>query len=668
MNSLQARRSVQWRYDYDGWRKWRSAAVLRAQVCVIAARSYPVALLTPFFSRSYLATTWLFVTWNMICVIFALQNALATGNTYGVRTLVATALALRRYRVSGGDVGAIEQVVQDAGLQGSSAASASIPAGSVPALVRAFFAPTRVDLNEASCDDIAAACDDDDMSGLNRPPAPPFSCCRCCCTGRIARALLSVSSARAWYFASICVLAAYIGVNIGLSSSEPNSGRYLCLITSATVLLIDATVAAMWGGALLRSTGSVSIASAAARIALISFGTNYWLLGQCMVYVVLGIYLAHTFVAHRFASGTKVTTLRSLFDPSVVLSGSALPPAPPAAAAAGASGAAAPAVPAAQVPSPPNPSTCWRLRSWAVGLHHVFFHPAGLLLAVTVVFTVFIAGLAVAMNRNPSTIPGATVPTIQGNVEQYDFGVGAICVVVIWLCGETGLRLWWQGHRSFDRSGWTFQAIFWIVCGVCGGVLAALTKSYIILVCGVVLPPLSTALLFGYGRWVLDDYVCILPAGFEITKITSGAISLDARRNWAMAFSVAAVLACLCSFGAAVGATVRRIISRLLCDASHRRICVFAGVPRLGRMGRCGLIRDDYLHGTSAPPILWNARADFVYAPQSGRCYCVLRRCARESHEGILVSGKARLQNFLAFAVYFRDTSFTPSSPRSTNS
>lgn len=30
MNSLQARRCVQWRYDHDGWRKWRSAAVLRA--------------------------------------------------------------------------------------------------------------------------------------------------------------------------------------------------------------------------------------------------------------------------------------------------------------------------------------------------------------------------------------------------------------------------------------------------------------------------------------------------------------------------------------------------------------------------------------------------------------------------------------------------------------
>lgn len=498
----------------------------------------------------------------MICVIFALQNALATGYTYGVRTLVATALALRRYHVSGGDVSAIEQVVQDAGSQGSSAASASTPTSSVPALVRAFFAPTQTDLNGASVDDLAAACDDDDMTGLNRRPAPPFSCCHCCCTGRIARALLSVSSARAWYFASICVLAAYIGVNIRLSGPEPNSGRYLCLITSATVLLIDATVAAMWWGALLRSTGSVSMASAAARIALISFGTNYWLLGQCMVYVVLGIYLAHTFVAHRFASGTKVTTLWSLLDPSVVLSGST-PPAPPAAAAVDASGAAAPAVPAAQVASPPSLSTCWRPRSWAAGLHRIFFHPAGLLLAVTVAFTVFIAGLAVAMNRNPSTIPGATVPTIQGKVEQYDFGVGAICVVVIWLCGETGFRLWWQGHRSFDRLGWTFQAIFWVVCGVCGGVLAALTKSYIILVCGVVLPPLSTALLFGYGRWVLDDYVCILPAGFEITKITSGTISLDAWRNWAITFSVATVLACLCSFGAAVGATVRGLRSHL---------------------------------------------------------------------------------------------------------
>lgn len=520
-------------------------------------------------ARSYLATTWLFITWNALLIIVALHRVLAPPSVFTVEVLVAAALALRRCVASGGDVGSITLTpappilaASAARAGGGASASAAPPSRGVPAIVAAFLAPTATDtFAGASTDDLASACDDNEPSGLLKPRPPPFeACCSCCCRSRFARSFFSLPPERLWYLASVCVLAAYIGVNVSLSSSAPGSGRYLCLVTVASVLLIDMSVAAMWHGAMLRSAGAVSFISAAARVALIAYGTEYWLLGQCTVYAVLGIFLAHTLVTQRFASSVKFVTLRSLLG---------APPAPSSAPAT--ANAASSTVAAPEPPSTRFAALRVELRRWIASALRALFHPAGLLFAVTVVFTVFVAGLAVAIDAQSSTLPGKRVPTIQGSVPQYAFGVGAICVVAIWLCAETTVRLWVRDRRTFSRVGWSFAAITWVVCAVCGGVLASLTRSYVILACGVFLPPLAIALLFGYGQWLRDDYVCFLPAGFELSKIWAGGMSSDASRNWAIVCSIVAVFSSLCGFGAVIATMVRHNCASLVrrSDSPH---------------------------------------------------------------------------------------------------
>ena len=468
------------------------------------------------------------MTWNMICVIMALHSALNHRSAFGVKALVATALALRRYRSSGGDVDAIAGSF-------TSIEPTSAQNDGVPAIVRAFLAPNAAKIfDHATVDDLAEACDADDATRL-LAPHPTSSIASCC---RFVRdAALSINPAKRWYFASLCVLAAYVGVNVSLSSSSPDSGRSLCVVTAASVLLIDMVVAAMWHGALLHSTGSVTIVSASARIALIAYGTSYWLLGQCTVYAILGIYLSHILAMQRFASGAKIVTLQALFDAGLT--------------------SVSPQPRQESLDNATPQRSFFQPRRWAGALLTFVLHPAGLLLCLTVVFTVFVAGLAVAMDRPASTIPNPLVRTLQGRVPQYAFGVGAICVVAIWLCTEITLRLWWRGRRSFDRVGWAFAVISWIVCGVCSGVLGWLTASYVILACGAFLPPLVFALLFGYGRWVLDDYVCFLPGGFGLSKLVSAsAISPEAQRNWSMLLSIVFVFGSLCGFGATISTAV----------------------------------------------------------------------------------------------------------------
>lgn len=570
---------------------------------------------------SYLATTWLFVTWNALFIIVALHRVLAPPTVYTVEVLVATALALRRYGASGGDISAIA-LTSDATRPVMPASAAPSTSG-VPAIVTAFLAPTATDTFEgATTADLAAACDDNDASGLLRPRPPPFAaCCSCCCRGRFARNLFSLPPERQWYLASICILAAYIGVNISLSSAAPESGRYLCLVTVASVLLIDACVAAMWHGAMLRSAGAVSAVSTAARVALIAYGTEFWLLGQCTVYAVLGIFLAHMLVSQRFASNVAFVTLRS-----AILGTPALAPT-----------AVKTAVPAAAAP-PPSPSTPRASlagpRRWLTSAIRALFHPAGLLLAVTVVFTVFVAGLAVALDRHSSTLPNKRVPTIQGSVPQYAFGVGAICVVAIWLCAETTARLWIRDRRSFSRVGWSFAAITWVVCAVCGGVLASLTLSYVILACGVFLPPLAIALLYSYGQWVRDDYVCLLPAGFEIAKIRSGGFSSDASRNWAMVCSVVTVFASLCGFGAVISTMVRQANQFSFSLFSPYTPPLFdactVGHSFVDRLGCSRRPRNDYLHCSPPPAMVWHPRIHALLSVVPRGRGGFPHRCARE--------------------------------------
>ena len=383
-------------------------------------------------------------------------------------------------------------------------------------------------------DALALACDDDDAMRLLAPRSDPLdNYCSCFRAIRFFK-FFNLPAAR-WYFASLCVLAAYVGVNVSLSSSSPDSGRSLCIVTAASVLLIDMVTAAMWRSALIHSTGSMALVCASSRIALISFGASYWLLGQCTVYAILGIYLSHTLAMQRFASGAKIVTLRSLFDAGI-----------------------------SSQPTHSHESTStvtqrgsFQPQRLADTVAAFVTHPAGLLLSVTCIYIVFIAGLAVAMDRPASTIPNPPIPTIQGHVPQYAFGVGAICVVAVWLCTEITLRLWWRGRRSFDHVGWAFAVISWVVCGVCGGVLGWITRSYVILVCGFFLPPLVVALMHGYGRWVLDDFVCFLPGGFELsTLLSTFAVSPNAQRNWAMLLCIFVVILSLSGFGGVLYWTV----------------------------------------------------------------------------------------------------------------
>ena len=506
-------------------------------------------------SCSYLATTWLFVTWNTVCITLSLHSALVPHNVYSIKSLVAAALAFRHYKMAGRDIGFIaSSSLEDKGI--SAIALSAADSEGVPLVVKAFISASGVDaFAGASFDDLAAACDDDDASGLLKLRASSIQSCFGLSKSRVLSVIFSLSSARRWYIASIFVLFAYIGVNVSLSSSNPDSGRYLCLITAASVVLIDICVAFMWRGSLLQSTRVVSLVSAAARIALIAFGGNYWLLGQCTVYAIIGIYLSHVLVMQRFSTGEKIVSLKALFEFGIHrrselsnhLSGG-----PPAAAAASAT---------------PSLSAC-QPRLWITNTFHFAFHPGGLLMLTTLIFTVFVMGLAISMERNTSTIPNTQVPTIQGRIPQYAFGVGALCVVAVWLCSELTLGLWRRGKRSFDSVGWAFAGISWAICGSLGGVLGWLTSSWAILACGVFIPPLCVALMYGYGRWLADDYVCLLPGGLELRKLFSGAIMsasfvalpANVRRNWFMLFSVIAVCASLCGFGATISGTVSRII------------------------------------------------------------------------------------------------------------
>lgn len=490
----------------------------------------------------------------MIFVALALHSLLAPTKLYSVETLIAAALALRRYHTAGGDLDAINSAAVSGGPPNA------LERSGVPAIVRAFLRPDAEKTFSAATNDVlAAASDDDDASGLHDVATQPSSCC-----GLRFSALRDMSPALRWYMASICILAAYIGVNVSLSDSTPGSGKYLCLITTASVILIDLSVVAMWMGGLLRSTGEVAVVSTAARIALIAYGTRYWLLGQCTVYAVIGIFLAHTLAVQRFASSAKIVTFRSLLGlgptPNEPRNGTTQPSID----ARATSGAAAPAVPGA-----PQQQASSAHCPWMTDALKYLFHPAGLLLSMTVVFTIFIAGLAVAMDRNSSTVPGDAVPTFTSYVAQYAFGVGALCVVAIWLFSELTVRLWWRGRRSFTLVGWGCALASWVVCAVSGGVLSGLTSSYAILACGVFVPPLAISLMYGYGRWLKDDYVCFLPGGFDLQKLylivrhlnaNSESLSEHAKRNWAMVFCIVAVFAALCGFGATISGTVSYVL------------------------------------------------------------------------------------------------------------
>jgi hypothetical protein len=307
-----------------------------------------------------------------------------------------------------------------------------------------------------------------------------------------------------WYMCSLLVLAAYILVNLArpdlLSAGEgPQAGRWdgsegrvLGFTTSGCVLLIDLTLVYMYHAGLLRSYTSACTATALSRLGLIAYGARYWLLGISTVYVVIGVYLAHTAVAQYFATHSTIGLRRQVTQ--LVDQGED-------------------AKPESSTLGAPPYSTCANAAALprCVGSALLGFgrSPFTVVTIVTLVFAAFIGGLGTAMrqDRYATIFPGDEVQVMENRlIPQSTFAVGALIIVLQVVLLEIGYKLYYRGQRGWTALGW------WVVLLACLGFAGAAIglwhelQSVYILTVGVFYPPAIAVTMALYGRWVRDDF------------------------------------------------------------------------------------------------------------------------------------------------------------------
>ncbi|CAE7916655.1 unnamed protein product, partial [Symbiodinium sp. KB8] len=90
--------------------------------------------------------------------------------------------------------------------------------------------------------------------------------------------------------------------------------------------------------------------------------------------------------------------------------------------------------------------------------------------------------------------------------EQWEFGVAALIVVLLWGLVATTYRLFLRNKRSFSLKTLVFALASYAVAAICGAIIYSITDSAMTLCVFVYLPP--TLIFFGvaYGLWVHQDY------------------------------------------------------------------------------------------------------------------------------------------------------------------
>lgn len=565
---------------------WRFSATKKLTLLLSFLLMVALALFTTFeFSvvflpevYSYLATTWLFVTLNCLFVLLAVHTLLGPSSSLlSIRLLIAAALQWRRFRLrlpppsaaaavpspssvaTGAGAGAgfeySNPLRSGGGGVGGHAAGSTVDSGGKPSvsLLQHFLLSSSDEslLTQEAEKRLAIAetgdTDDDPTEmalALRDPPTAPsgiaalFS--RCNCFSRVSR---KTGQAVCWYFVSLLVLGAYIAVNFALGKSV----KYLSLPTVATVLLIDATALLLYGAGLIPSSpGGVYLLLCVARIALIAYGTQYWLLGQATVYALIGLYLASTTTQQYYnsrrdddADGNEAGEDDADGDGiDDALEGDAAMTASP--------GAPGPStIPAA---SSRSFLGCCKRSSGARVVNRrsavvlALLSPLGILCVITGCFVILVGLLWHFMSQPSSTLPNVSVPTLTGgNAPQIAFPIGAACLVVLWLSfsflfghyKKNGLRLttitMGPAARVFGpcfrrvpvplriffggAGGWSLALLCWALSVGAGVGLWIVTQIWTLLLLGIFLPLFLISVACLYGSLVKHDFSFFLPGG-----------------------------------------------------------------------------------------------------------------------------------------------------------
>lgn len=457
------------------------------------------------YKYSYVATSWIFLSWNQILLVLCLSNfAYLSPKLHSAmamlqpKALVALALQWRKARLA-------------ASAAGRPVQPSDLPEGS---LLELFLVGTRPDGRSIQRRTWPA------MAFITRMEEDAvadggFTC---------VQTYWPFSPSALLFVSAQLVLAGYMLVNWHLAapsapglasvSSAPPSlsganlpwdgaqGRYLGFTTSGGVVLITLTLNYMMGAGLVRSFASACVATSLARVALLAYGARYWLLGISTVYAVIGVYLAHMAVAQFFAIHGQfgVQAPRGALGSSVAISPSS---------SLGTQQAVTRGV-----------QTCAAVPSAvASALRAVFLSPFGVVTIVTCCFGALIAGLGWAMTQDTYDwiFPSGPVPVTDTRaVPQSTFAVGALVIVVQVLLISFCYRLYKRGRRSWSTLGAVLVAL---ACAISAGAAVGLwyeLRSIYILAVGVFYPPVIAVTCAMYGQWVRDDFAAWLGSGLDI--------------------------------------------------------------------------------------------------------------------------------------------------------
>ena len=282
--------------------------------------------------------------------------------------------------------------------------------------------------------------------------------------------------------------------------------------TTIALLILDSAVFTAWAGGMFESSGVVCVVIGLTRFLLLSAG-SYWLLGNCIAYTVLGVYLAYMVSSRHF--------LQLQADAGLRLSHSDEGEQP-----SGVSGAAAPTSTGADKDSDSKSAPMVRQATMDSGDQHettlaetsyvldMLTRPHMLLIVLTLVFTLVVAVMAI-LGGSLSSLPTPRVPLLGDSSEpQWVFGLGSLAIVVSCL----GLFFFLgylekDGGRIASPASQVTGAVFVFGTVVLGIMMFLATDSYAVLASLCCLPAALVVFLGIIGELINTEFAILAPGG-----------------------------------------------------------------------------------------------------------------------------------------------------------